>query len=228
MALATDPLQVGKEAVDIIKDLGDAAKTLKELTEGMKQFTKIGGLLTKMSFASPAFAAVGALIGIISLFTGGGDPVLEKLDEISSDIENMRQDMDRQFKELAKYIDFSRCIQAMDDAENAVFTSQDFMMKYKRAIGTSSEKFWRQEFLNTVNNVALNSHVNKLFAFTGENGNSMASCNFLELTYQGNVNTGFYKSSINGVASIGTYILSLQAIAVSVYSGYIETTYPDT
>jgi hypothetical protein len=32
--------------------------------------------------AGPAFAAIGALFSIIDLFSGAGDPVMEKLEEI--------------------------------------------------------------------------------------------------------------------------------------------------
>lgn len=115
-----------KEAIDILSDIGSVASDLLQAMENAKigqTMTKLTGALSALSFLGPAFAAVGALLSIVSLFTGGGDPVMDKLNEISNQIEDMREGMDARFDELAGTVEFSNCKQSLREIEDNIFSA---------------------------------------------------------------------------------------------------------
>jgi hypothetical protein len=103
------------------------------------------------------------------------------------------------------------------------------MMLYANNIKTNQAEVWKNKFLKAAEN-GLYEQMRKTFDFTGANPQkgSVASCNLLDLTYKGTRASKYYKGDLNSVASLGAYLLSLQGLALSIYSAYLETEQPDS
>ena len=75
-----------KDGAEALATLAEAAK---DVAETLEKTNKVLGILKGFSALGPYFAAVGAAASIITMFTGGGDPVSEALDRVENSLATM-------------------------------------------------------------------------------------------------------------------------------------------
>jgi len=180
-------VEVGEtKALHDLSKATTVVKDLKALADALGKFDispgKIASVVTKLAGLSPYLGALGAVLGLVELFSPKEtSPVMKELNAISGQISAFQDQADAWFKVIKKMMISDTCKILLSDSVQTIVSSHEQLLTYQQ----TRTDLTKQMFMQACSGggaceTATNTLLNSLNGIAGPSG-----CNVMEVAYQG-------------------------------------------